>query len=205
VTDASDANAPGWYPDPSGVHHQRYWSGDAWSARVADAYGVTAAHHIEQAFAPPGGGPPRAVPAPAKSPTPSLSLVESPEEPLEVVVPPEPAVPQARSVPPDRPRPPGWYPDPSGIHCERSWDGGAWSEVAIDRNGALLTHVIVGTHAAPAIDASPRPPAPVVPSAEVLSGLDDGWHGDPAGRFRERYFVDGRPSAVVRTARCRTG
>ena len=47
------------YPDPSGVHSQRYWSGDAWTARVADAYGVIAVSHLDGEFGPPSDGPPQ--------------------------------------------------------------------------------------------------------------------------------------------------
>ena len=26
--------AAGWYPDPGGVHHQRYWDGERWTAQT---------------------------------------------------------------------------------------------------------------------------------------------------------------------------
>jgi hypothetical protein len=32
-----DPSAPGWYPDPSGRHERRYWSGIRWSRHVEDA------------------------------------------------------------------------------------------------------------------------------------------------------------------------
>ena len=32
----TDAPAPGWYPDPSGLHEQRYWDGTRWTEHVAD-------------------------------------------------------------------------------------------------------------------------------------------------------------------------
>jgi len=31
--------APGWYPDPTGRHQQRYWDGASWTQHVADAGG----------------------------------------------------------------------------------------------------------------------------------------------------------------------
>jgi hypothetical protein len=150
VTDASDANAAGWYADPAGVHHQRYWSGDTWTARVADAFGVTAAHHVDADFSPPGGGPPRAAPLPAKVPVPSLSLVASPEvidvveviDMVEVIDIVERSDASETDVVVDWPRPAGWYADPTGIHCERSWDGNEWSAVVVDRNFAMLAHAI---------------------------------------------------------------
>jgi Protein of unknown function (DUF2510) len=40
-----------------------------------------------------------------------------------------PPLPSAASAP-DSPMPPaGWYPDPSGSHALRYWDGHAWTEV----------------------------------------------------------------------------
>lgn len=162
MNDASDANASGWYPDPAGVHHQRYWSGDAWTARVADAFGVTAAHHIEHDYPPPGGGPVRVPTAQPKAPTPSLSLVASTTEApptlddaqevsASIAVPEANASASATAVADsagsvdsapvaERPPPAGWYSDPSGIHWERSWDGNAWSALVLDRNRALSAH-----------------------------------------------------------------
>lgn len=34
--------AAGWYADPSGVFHQRYWSGEAWTEHVQRADGTPA-------------------------------------------------------------------------------------------------------------------------------------------------------------------
>ncbi len=36
-TPASPLPAPGWYPDPTGAHAQRYWDGGGWTEHVADA------------------------------------------------------------------------------------------------------------------------------------------------------------------------
>lgn len=33
----SDQAAPGWYPDPSGEHEQRFWDGAAWTDKVAES------------------------------------------------------------------------------------------------------------------------------------------------------------------------
>jgi putative membrane protein len=38
--DLASAIPSGWYPDPSGRHQQRYWSGSTWTERVSDG-GVT--------------------------------------------------------------------------------------------------------------------------------------------------------------------
>jgi hypothetical protein len=231
----------GWYPDPAGVHHQRYWSGDAWTARVADAYGVIAVHHLDGDHAPPGGGPVPEAAMPARS-APVLSLVGggSPATPEVLPPPPEPPPPLSELAPlppPPAPPPPpvasplsppvapapvpsavarppraaGWYSDPTGIHCDRSWDGHAWSAVVVDRNRVVIEHAIRDSYAGPAavvtseLSASSMRDIDVIAAARALGGTADGWQIDPAGPFRERYVLDGRPSEVVRTARCRVG
>ena len=50
----SNGSEPGWYADPTGIHHRRYWDGDAWTAHVADRFGGTAAHHLQEHYPPPG-------------------------------------------------------------------------------------------------------------------------------------------------------
>ena len=32
-----ETSTPGWYLDPTGRHEYRYWTGNQWSARVADS------------------------------------------------------------------------------------------------------------------------------------------------------------------------
>jgi hypothetical protein len=217
----TDPNASGWHPDPAGVHHQRYWTGDEWTARVADAYGVIAVHHLDGDHAPPGGGP--VIPAAARAAAPALSLVTPVEvvaQPVEVVplpveeaaievappAPPEVAVP-VPAVPPVA----GWFPDPCGIHCERSWDGAAWSAVVVDRNRFVLEHPIRDSYPGPIDAPMAQPPASVPRRLDLVAGvrgLDPagaGWQLDETGPCRERYVVDGHPSEVVRTARGRTG
>ena len=60
----SNGSEPGWYADPTGIHHRRYWDGAQWTARVADRFGGTAAHHLQDRYPPPGGAAP--VPAAAE-------------------------------------------------------------------------------------------------------------------------------------------
>jgi hypothetical protein len=68
-----ETSAPGWYPDPTGRHQYRYWTGRQWSAHVADSRAeiiggddalpspeafaeATGARALPEAA---GGGPPR--------------------------------------------------------------------------------------------------------------------------------------------------
>ena len=53
---------PDWYADPTGIHHHRYWDGAQWTAHVADRYGATSTHHVQEQYPPPGATP--APPAP---------------------------------------------------------------------------------------------------------------------------------------------
>jgi hypothetical protein len=56
-TQAANVNEhpePDWYADPTGIHHHRYWDGERWTARVADRFGATSAHHLQDRYAPPG-------------------------------------------------------------------------------------------------------------------------------------------------------
>ena len=96
-------------------------------------------------------------PAP-KAPTPSLSLVAPADAPSEEVashvdlVTAEVAAEAGVPIVVPGPRPAGWYPDPSGIHCERAWDGSAWGAVVLDRNRALLEHALRDDFPPPAQD-----------------------------------------------------
>jgi hypothetical protein len=74
------ASEPDWYPDPTGIHHQRFWDGDGWTAHVADRYGTTSAHHLRDSYPPPG--PQR--PAPVR--TPDAEPIADPEPDAETTV-----------------------------------------------------------------------------------------------------------------------
>ena len=62
------ASEPDWYPDPTGIHHHRYWDGRGWTAHVAERFGTTSAHHLREEY--PAPGTERPTPAPIAEPTP---------------------------------------------------------------------------------------------------------------------------------------
>ena len=96
------------------------------------------------------------------------------------VAPPEPVVPAAAG--PEL----GWYPDPTGRHEVRYWDGGRWTERVAD-NGVETTEtpaadvleVAAGAMAAEATATAGAGPAPDWPPD---------WYPDPTGRHEVRYF-----------------
>jgi len=95
----------GWYPDPVHRHQYRYWAGTDWTPMVSDN-AVTATDPLESPVIespPPPSSPRSATAAPGESSGMS----------------PQPGV--------------GWYPDPSGRHALRHWDGNAWTREVLDR------------------------------------------------------------------------
>lgn len=63
---------------------------------------------------------------------------------------------------------PGWYPDPSGLHDFRYWDGVAWTE-HVSRGG------VAGL-------------SPVAPTPPALPAIAADWFADPSGRHQWRYW-----------------
>jgi hypothetical protein len=53
----SSGVAPGWFPDPSALHAQRYFDGERWTEHVATASGETASDPIWLAAPPPTASP----------------------------------------------------------------------------------------------------------------------------------------------------
>ena len=47
----------GWFPDPAGIHSQRYWDGQQWTTHVVDRNGESADHFVRVADQPPAGEP----------------------------------------------------------------------------------------------------------------------------------------------------
>ena len=69
--------------------------------------------------------------------------------------------------------PPGWRPDPGGIHELRYWDGNIWTPHV--RNGDVATVDPAGGAPAPAPAAVPQP-------------VSAAWVADPTGRHELRYW-----------------
>jgi hypothetical protein len=69
---------------------------------------------------------------------------------------------------------PGWYPDPSGLHDFRYWDGVAWTE-HVSRAGVAGLSPVVAT----------PPAAPAAPAERVIAA---DWFPDPTGRHQWRYW-----------------
>ena len=112
----------GWYADPAGVHTQRFWDGDAWTARVADRFGAMSMYHLDR-----------------DHPPPVLDL-RAPPELREIPAQPEPEPTPADELTLERAA--GWYHDPVGIQPQRYWDGRAWTGDIVDRNGVRSTHLL---------------------------------------------------------------
>ncbi|TNC38828.1 DUF2510 domain-containing protein [Mumia zhuanghuii] len=103
--------APGWYPDPAGRHGWRYYDA-GWSWHVADQ-GRTTVDRLTLSAAPPSGDaqtPSQAAGAHAAAGTS------------------DPSIPPTAPIDPR----PGWYPDPTGRHELRYYEGG-WSWHVVDQ------------------------------------------------------------------------
>ena len=93
------------------------------------------------------------------------------------VAPPEPVVPVAG---PEL----GWYPDPTGRHEVRYWDGGRWTERVAD-NGVETTE----TPAADVLEvAAGAVAAEATAGAGTAPDWAPDWYPDPTGRHEVRYF-----------------
>jgi Protein of unknown function (DUF2510) len=110
-----------------------------------------------------------------------LDLAGPPSDPAVAVpvAPPEPGVPAAG---PEI----GWYPDPTGRHEVRYWDGGRWTERVAD-DGVETTEI-------PAADVLEVAAGAMAADAAAMGGPEPvrdwapDWYPDPTGRHEVRYF-----------------
>ena len=83
---------------------------------------------------------------------------------------------------------PGWFPDPTGRHQHRYWDGGDWTDSVADQG--------ITAHDAPTFS-PPTQPAPVAEPAQRGSTtvmnrdtatMRPGWYPDPTGPYQYRRW-----------------
>lgn len=66
---------------------------------------------------------------------------------------------------------PGWYPDPSGQHDQRYWDGSAWTEQVSSRTAAPASPVLPAPHGDPYFLSTPATPeTPAAPTVAAAGG-----------------------------------
>jgi hypothetical protein len=137
----------GWYPDPAGRHEVRYWDGGRWTERVAD-------NGIETTESPAADVLEVAAGAIAGDPTAAAAEADSHLEQLNA------------SWPPD------WYPDPTGRHEVRYFDGDTWTEHVANNGLSALDPIAdgapVATDAA-ALAASIVPPVSTAASPDATT------------------------------------
>jgi len=94
-----------------------------------------------------------------------------------------------------------WYPDPSGRHMQRYWDGTAWTNAVAGAEGGAPQHdpIPVGTLPVPSALSRPRPAGEADEVAAVSLPVS-GWFADPSGRHPLRYREGGEWSDIVATA-----
>ncbi len=109
--------APGWYLDPWGTDHERYFDGSAWARDTRPLGGATGG-------ATDGGAAPAAGAADWPAPVPGAA---APDASASAAGAPAPATPVAPVPAPAAPVPAGWHPDPWGAGAVRWWDGSQWT------------------------------------------------------------------------------
>lgn len=76
MTERHPKTDPGWLPDPTGHHESRWWDGEQWGSRVANA-GRTSQDALSEQPPPPGQATPAEPDAPGESVLPAESATEA--------------------------------------------------------------------------------------------------------------------------------
>jgi hypothetical protein len=148
VAAASGSPEVGWYPDPACRHEVRYWDGGRWTERVAN-------NGVEQMDAPAADILDVSVDAPLHAAA-EFSGVAAP----------------AVEYSPD------WYPDPTGRHEMRYFDGATWTEHVANNGLSALDPIADGAPVAavestltaslvPAVSTAASPNATTAEAAEA--------------------------------------
>ena len=74
--------------------------------------------------------------------------------------------------------PPDWYPDPSGRHQHRYWDGAAWTDHVASGGSQSVDH----------LDGAPASNDRVEKEGSVSGAAPPDWYPDPSGRHQHRYW-----------------
>ena len=74
--------------------------------------------------------------------------------------------------------PADWYPDPSGRHQHRYWDGAAWTDHVASGGSQSVDH----------LDGAPASNDRVEKEGKVSGAAPPDWYPDPGGRHQHRYW-----------------
>jgi hypothetical protein len=131
----------GWYPDPAARHEVRYWDGTRWTERVAD-------NGIETTEAP------------------TADVLEVAADAMT-----DPGTGDAVTAAPDVPAAwaPDWYPDPTGRHEVRYFDGTSWTEHVANNGLSALDPIADG---APVMTDAAALAASIVPAVSSVASPD---------------------------------
>ena len=179
--------APGWYPDPWGTEHERYFDGAAWARETRPVGGVAVVG------ADGADGAERSWPAPVGAAAAPSAAGAAPVS--------TPAVPVADASAATIPA--GWHPDPWRLAAVRWWDGAQWTghvsgppaasarPIDVPAERALARWVRPGLMVAGVTSAVSQ-----VGSVDQVQWVADHWDGLMKGRVTTAQLPTG-PTGIV--------